>query len=414
MSSKRTFGQISRLPSRRYRARYTGPDTALHSAPWTFETKGDAEAWLVDERRLISSGRWSSPKVRAEAAKRAEVDRRGRKFKRYAQEWLDSRHDLRPTTRGSYQTSLDRHLAPWFGEMLVDELSVVDVRAWFASYGEKTPTARAHAYAVLTAVMGQALEDELITRTPCRVKSGGRAKVQREPEVLTLAELLALAEAMPEHQRALTLLCGLCGLRFGEAVALRRRDLDLDRRLVQVTRTATRDGRRKTTGAPKTAAGSRTVAMPQLVADAVRTHIAGQPVTGRDALVFPGRDGELLSHSSLYGLPARVEHRNGRVYRKEAFGFTRARGAIDKPGLNWHDLRRTAATLGAQAGATVREMQNRLGHATPAMALYYQGATAERDLAIADRLQETIDKAGAGRNAATVARISALAGEGAP
>jgi integrase len=393
MSNKRTFGQILRERSGRYRARYTGPDTVLHNAPHTFETRGDAEAWLVDERRLISSGRWTSPKVRAEVAERAEVDRRSRIFARYAQEWLDGRHDLRPSTRRSYQTALDRHLVPWFGETPLDEVTVQDVRAWFASYGDETPTARAHAYAVLTAVMGQALNDELIERNPCRVKSGGRAKVKREPEVLTLPELLALSDAMPEHHRALTLLCGLCGLRFGEAVALRRRDVDLDRGLVHVTRTATREGKKKTTGAPKTAAGSRTVAMPQLVADALRAHLATLPVTGRDALVFPGRDGTLLAHSSLYGLPARVEHRGGRTYRKEAFGFTRAREAIGKPGLNWHDLRRTAATLGAQAGATVREMQNRLGHATPAMALYYQGATAERDRAIADRLQAQVDAA---------------------
>jgi integrase len=356
MSAKRTFGQVSRLPSKRYRARYTGPHGALHSAPWTFETSGEAEAWLVDERRLISSGRWTPPKVRAEVAQRAEAARRSRVFGRYAQDWLEGRHDLRPSTRRSYQTALDRHLVPWFGDSPIDEITV-------------------------------------IVRTPCRVRGGGKSKVRREPEVLTLPELLALAEAMPEHHRALTLLCGLCGLRFGEAVALRRRDLDLDRGLVHVTRTATKDGREKTVGAPKTAAGSRTVAMPQLVVDALRTHLAEQPVTGREALVFSGRDGELLAHSSLYGLPTRVEHRNGRTCRKEAFGFTRAREAIGKPTLNWHDLRRTAATLGAQAGATVREMQNRLGHATPAMALYYQGATAERDRVIADRLQETIEKA---------------------
>ncbi len=42
----------------------------------------------------------------------------------------------------------------------------------------------------------------------------------------------------------------------------------------------------------------------------------------------------------------------------------------------------------AQPGATVRERQSRLGHRTPNMALYYQGATAERDRSIADRLQE--------------------------
>ena len=51
MAEKRGFGEIERLPSGRVRARYTGPDLRRHSAPITFETKLDAEAWLVDERR---------------------------------------------------------------------------------------------------------------------------------------------------------------------------------------------------------------------------------------------------------------------------------------------------------------------------------------------------------------------------
>jgi len=64
------------------------------------------------------------------------------------------------------------------------------------SCGNRTPTARAHAYAVLTAVMARAVDDELIVRTPCRVKGGGRTKVAREPEVLTLSELLSLVDAI--------------------------------------------------------------------------------------------------------------------------------------------------------------------------------------------------------------------------
>lgn len=59
---KRSFGRIHQLPSKRYRARYTGPDTRVHNAPHTFDTKLDAEAWLTDERRLISAGTWSSPR----------------------------------------------------------------------------------------------------------------------------------------------------------------------------------------------------------------------------------------------------------------------------------------------------------------------------------------------------------------
>jgi hypothetical protein len=52
---KRAFGQITRLPSARYRARYTGPDVLLHNPPTTFDTSGDADAWLRDrDLRLFS------------------------------------------------------------------------------------------------------------------------------------------------------------------------------------------------------------------------------------------------------------------------------------------------------------------------------------------------------------------------
>ena len=331
------------------------------------------------------------PRRAPDASLRAEETRRARVFEDYARTWLQGRHDLRPATVDSYRSALARHLVPAFGVIPIDEITTEMVRARYASDGDRTPTARAHAYAVLTSIMSHALDDELIVRSLCRIKSGGRAKVKREPEVLTLPELFALAQAMPRQHQALTLLAGLCGLRFGEAVALRRRDVYIDRGIIHITRTAVRVGGKKTTGPPKTDAGRRSVAMPKTVADALAVHLCEYPVTHRDALIFPGRDGTQLAHSALHGLPARTEHRGGHVYRKEPFGFMRAREVIGKPGLHWHDLRRTAATLGAQTGATVREMQSRLGHSTPNMALYYQGASAERDRGIADRLQAQVE-----------------------
>lgn len=396
--ARRGFGRVARLPSGRYRARYTDPQgrmtvtskgnptAVLHTAAHTFESREDAEAWLSDERRLISAGAWTPPEDRRRADATAEETRRGNTFEAYARAWLDGRHDLRSTTRASYRTALERHLLPTFGQHPLDEIGVKDVRTWFATYGDRTPTARAHAYQVLAAIMRQAEDDDLITRTPCRIKSGGQAKVSREPEVLTRAELFALADAMPRHHRALTLVCGLCGLRFGEAVALRRRDVNLEARTITVARTATRVGGTKSAGPPKTDAGRRTVTMPTSLTDAMREHLSEQPVSGRDSLIFPGRDGELLSPTSLYGRAARTEKRGKHTYEKAAYGFFGAREAIGRPDLLWHDLRRTAATLGAQAGATVREMQHRLGHATGDMALHYQQATVERDRAIADAL----------------------------
>jgi integrase len=134
--------------------------------------------------------------------------------------------------------------------------------------------------------------------------------------------------------------------------------------------------------------------MPTVVTEALKEHLARTPITGgRKGLVFPGRDGQPLAPSALYGRSGRVERRGGKTYSKAAYGFYAAREAIGRPELHWHDLRRTAATLGAQTGATVREMQHRLGHSTPGMALHYQAATAERDRAIADGLSRLADGA---------------------
>lgn len=248
---RRRFGQITRLPSGRFRARYTGPDTALHNGPTTFEAREDAEAWLVGGRRLVSAGTRASAALRRDAAARAEAQRKDRGFVGYARAWLEARHDLRPTTRASYTTALERHLIPAFGETPLHEIDAAAVRTWFAPYGQRIPTARAHAYAVLRSIMAQAEDDELIARNPVKIKACGRTEVKREPEVLNLRELLAPADAMPEKHRALTLLSGFCGLRFGEAVALRRGDLDPAAGVVHV-RGTTRVGGEKIIGKPKT------------------------------------------------------------------------------------------------------------------------------------------------------------------
>jgi len=64
------------------------------------------------------------------------------------------------------------------------------------------------------------------------------------------------------------------------------------------------------------------------------------------------------------------------------------------PGLRFHDLRHTAATLAAATGATTRELMERIGHSSPAAALRYQHVMKDRDKAIAaalDRLAQAAD-----------------------
>lgn len=66
--------------------------------------------------------------------------------------------------------------------------------------------------------------------------------------------------------------------------------------------------------------------------------------------------------------------------------FRRARAVAGRPDLRWHDLRHTGSTMAAQAGATLAELMNRLGHSDVRAALIYQHATAERDAELARKL----------------------------
>ena len=62
-SKRRQFGNIRKLPSGRYQARYRGPDGQLRPAPVTFERKTDASRWLSLKEAEISKGEWIVPEL---------------------------------------------------------------------------------------------------------------------------------------------------------------------------------------------------------------------------------------------------------------------------------------------------------------------------------------------------------------
>lgn len=64
---REAWGRLRKLPSKRWQARYTGPDDKTYSArteedkPLTFLTKGDAREWLNGVHGKISRGEWLPP-----------------------------------------------------------------------------------------------------------------------------------------------------------------------------------------------------------------------------------------------------------------------------------------------------------------------------------------------------------------
>jgi integrase len=175
---------------------------------------------------------------------------------------------------------------------------------------------------------------------------------------------------MPERLRLMLLLAAWAALRFGELIELRVYDIDLAEGVVHVRRGAVRLKGEFVVGDPKSAAGKRSVALPPHLLPAVEKHLADCVPNKPDALLFPSAGGTHLQPSTLY------RH------------FYRARAAAGREDLRWHDLRHTGAVFAAQAGGTLAELMQRLGHSTPAAALRYQHAAEGRDKLLATKLSQ--------------------------
>ncbi|WP_377644602.1 tyrosine-type recombinase/integrase [Oryzobacter terrae] len=364
------------MSSGRFQARYYGPDLQYHSGPTTFDTKGDAQAWLMTERALVSQQRWTPPKVRDDEARRAAGRRRAHTFAVYAERWLEGRvttrgKGLRPSTVAGYRNALDVHILPAFGALPLDEINSAVVRHWRGQFATRgNDSAGAKAYSVLKAILQTAEDDELILRNPCRLKGGGSAAKVRESVALSPVELAALVDAMPDRWRALTLVSGWCGLRIAEAAGLRINDVDLTTGALHIRQTAQYIGHpaRLVLGPPKSERGIRIVHMPDHVIEAMGTYLGTKAGTSPKGFVWTRTDGQPISrHTTLKA-------------------FQTATASIGRAGTVWHDLRHTANTLAADAGATQATLQARMGHADPKVSALYLHTSQARDQALAAAL----------------------------
>lgn len=351
------FGQVRKLPSGRFQARFTIPGTdQFQNAPHTFATKGDAETWLATVRADLARGTWAKPKAKASPLS----------FTTYAERWLAER-DLKPRTRDHYRVILDKFLIPAFGAQPLEDITPQDVATWHATL-DTGKVYRAHAYSLLRTITRDAATNGLIPASPCVIRGAGRAERSVNIRPASLAELEALTSAMTEPYRLLVILAAWCALRFGELAELRRSDLDLAAGVIRVRRGVTFVDGKPIVGPPKSTAGKRDVHVPPHLLPLIKAHLKEHAQWGKDGLLFPGPRGGHLAHGTFIDW------------------WHVAREAAGRPDLRFHDLRHTGAVLAAQTGATLAELMARLGHSTPAAAMRYQHAATDRDQQIAAAL----------------------------
>ena len=290
-------------------------------------------------------------------------------FRTFAERWLEGR-TLAESTRDNYVESLELHVYPTFGRTPIGKITPDEVRRWYRPLRERVPSSAARSYRIVRAVLATAVEDELIPRTPCRIKGAGSDPHTERPYVP--AELvLALADVAHERIRPMILVAGFGGLRYGELRGLRVRHYDRLHGTLTVVEAIDKRTRRK---APKTNSSQRVVTLPRFVLDAIDAHLANVATGGAEAPLFPGLAGGIISDGWF--------QREWRAARKQ----------LDMTEVHFHDLRHAAGTMATQQGATMREVMARLGHSTTSAAIRYQKAAADRDRAIADKLDGLVER----------------------
>jgi integrase len=146
--------------------------------------------------------------------------------------------------------------------------------------------------------MMTALDDGIIDRNPCRIRGAGSEPTPERP-ALTVAQVFDLATKVPERYSVLVLVATFGSLPWSEVAALRRRDVSIRTGAIRVERALVeRSSGELVFSAPKSRAGSRTVAMPGPVVELLRAHLKD---VGKDpdALVFTGDKGGTATPEQL-------------------------------------------------------------------------------------------------------------------
>ena len=338
----------------RYEVRYRDPIGRERSR--TFTTKKLAEKYEREQRTEVGKGSWLDPRHGSQT------------FAEFMDKWLAERHDLRPRTLELYRSLLRRHLKPTFGALTMAKLSASStaVRSWNAELAREHPATAAKAYRLLHQLCSTAVADGVVGRNPCTVKGAGQEHSPERPTA-TVAEVAALAGAMPANLRLVILLAAWCQLRRGELLGLERRDFDLLHGTVAIERSVNYVAGGRQVGPPKTEAGVRTLALPPHLLGDIEEHLRQVGPEG-NAPLFTGPHGRAVRPHTLWQ------------------SFLAARQSIGRPDLTMHDLRHSGLTWSAATGATPAELMRRAGHKSSAASMRYQHATADRDAALAEAL----------------------------
>jgi integrase len=310
-------------------------------------------------------------------------------FEAFAELWR-ARQVHRPGTAKSVEQQLRLHVYPHIGDRPIGAIRPGDVQEMVQHLDKALSASTIEViYGRVVAVFLAAIRDRVISVNPCVDVRRPAPAPASMLQVLTPKQVVRLAEAVPDRYRALVIAAAGLGLRPGELFGLALDRVDFLRRSVRVDQQLVRLSHGGVgLSSPKTQASYRWVPLPKTVGDELARHMETHAV-GANGLIFT------TSH---------VTPVQERVWR-QVWATARRRAGLPA----WatpHDLRHYYASVLIRAGASVKVVQSRLGHASAKTTLDIYGHLFPDE---GDRTRAAIDAA---FSAAAAAAVSDLCHEG--
>ena len=346
--------------------------SSIRKRTWVSRDGTTQQAWLVDYRDQAGRRRAKQFRRKKEAEAwstnaDAEVQRgvhtpdsTSVTVKRAADLWLDGvrSHNREPTTIASYEQHVRLHIIPRCGAQKLSQLSAPKVRVllneWLATLSRPMAT---RVFRTFKAILTDAQERGLVAQNialAVKVKKAPREKSQAmPPSKAELRAILNAAEASDDIKgRTMTMLVIFSGMRASEIRGLAWRSVDLSKKTVRIEQRADAAG---SIGAPKSAAGFRTIPLPDRVISSLRQWKLACPAHPLD-IVFPSQKGRVLSYS--------VMAKNHLKPIIVAAGVTKPGAAVDSQMAKYtaHIFRHAAASLWIEQGLNPKRVQSLVGH----------------------------------------------------
>lgn len=338
----------------------TGPDGPIRKKKRGFKLKKDAKDWAVRETLKLTR------QTQRKATKTPT-------FKEVTDEWLiEYKKTVKESTLRKTLGYLAHYLLPAFGNLPLDKLTHHECSATLDTW--QTQNSKFGEIARLgKRIYRYAMQRDYVATNPWElVAIPSKHVVNRQVEksdYWTADELrafLAEAEVYAAHADPWKLspigwvssqayaffwLLAYTGMRKGEALALHKDSYSKDDQTVSITRTVSYDvNYRPLVQTPKTRSSRRTIPIDAATAAIIEATIAADPLP----------DSPYLFH----GATIDPIHQN-----RPRYWLRRICKAADIRPIKVHGLRHTHATLLLESGASVKEVQERLGHATYAITM---------------------------------------------